>query len=636
MNENTLNILGYDELKNQIKNFCMSNLGKTLLDKLVPFKNIRAIEKRLRETSEARYLIDHVGNIPLYGVYDINPFMEKVRKGNILQPEELIIIVDFLRGCRRIKKFMKNQTVYAPTLSQYTLSVLDLNHIEDVVNASIKNSMVDSNASKDLAKIRKKIYATEEKIQRKLKDTLISDRYKNYIQDHTITIKNDRYTIPFKASYKNKVDGNVVKLSSKGNTVFIEPKSICKFNDELNFLKTEEKAEEYQILAYITGIIAESLYNININIEFMGQFDMIVAKAKYSSCIKGIAPVINESGYIDLINVRHPLMEEECKPLNITIGKENRGVIITGPNAGGKTVALKTIGLSVLAVQSGIHIPAQIGSVISLFDKIYVEIGDNQSIANSLSTFSSHIKNIASIISNANKSSLVLIDEIGTGTEPNEGACLAIAILEELYLKGAIIVGTTHYERIKNYSKNHPHFINAHMKFDPNTLEPLYELIMGKSGTSNAFWISKKFGIHEKVLSRAKAYMYDEKYKYEMLDNNKIRTEQKKLEAVTNNEYLQRGDSVILLDGNKKGIVYKEKDKFNNIEVMVGKEFITVNIQRVRLNIKREYLYPPNYHIETLFKSYESLKEERDIKRGSKKTLKAVHKEIKNNKHKYK
>ncbi|WP_250861293.1 endonuclease MutS2 [Oceanirhabdus seepicola] len=634
MNINTFNTLGYNDFKEIIKGYCVSGLGKQLIDKMIPSSNLTVIQKKLRETSEARKILDDSRHIPLEGIYDIRALVEKVEKGGLLEAEEATHIGDFLRGCRKIKRFMVQQEAYAPVLSEYAYSMSELTNIEDEINRIIKNNKVDSSASKELSRVRRNMDATEGKIKEKLNKMLSSSHYSQYIQEFFVSMRNGRYVIPIKANYKNKVDGNIIDSSAKGTTVFIEPSSVSKLNSELSTLKYAEKAEEYQILAYLTGIIYEELREIKINIELIAEYDMISAKAKYSQRIDGIEPVINTRGYIKIVNGIHPLLEGDTVPLNFEVGDEYRSLIITGPNAGGKTVALKTIGILTLAMQSGVHVRANDGTELSVFDNVFVDIGDNQSIKNALSTFSSHMKNISDILDQANNSSLILFDEIGTGTEPNEGTGLAIAILEELYYYGAITVATTHYADIKRYAYEHPEFQNAHMKFNPDTLEPLYKMVIGEGGESNALWISKKVGVKESVLKRAKGYIDDKKYEYNLVKRSKLRNDEisriiSKKESI---EFEYRvGDQVILLENGQKAIVYNERDKLNNIVVLIGDEYKEVNIKRVKLNIKREKLYPEDYDFDILFKAYKDRKLEHDLKRGSKKAIKKIQKEIRNN-----
>lgn len=631
MNINTLNKLQYNELKEIVKSYCVSGLGKNLIDWLQPSSSLKVVESRLSETSEGRVLLDIVGHIPLEGIFNIKGIIENIEKGAILEPEELTKICNFLRGCRKIKDFMKEKEFYTPTLSSYGESITEFKSIEEEIEFSIRGSLVDSNASKELKKIRRYIENAESKIQEQLDKFLKNSVNKSYIQEFFVSKRNGRYTIPIKAAFKNQVPGTIVEASSKGCTVFIEPSVISKNTAELVGLKSEESMEEYKILSYLTGLIFDNSKEIKINIEVIAEYDMIFAKAKYSRAIGGIAPKINDYGYIDIAGGKHPLLKGNIVPLDVNIGTNYRALIITGPNAGGKTVVLKTVGLLTIAVQSGFHIAAKNGTEISVFEKIFVDIGDDQSIENSLSTFSSHVKNLAEIINSSNKSTLVLCDEIGSGTEPNEGAGLAIAILEELYHKGCIIMATTHYGEIKNFSKRHSDFENAAMQFENNTLEPLYKLITGKSGESNALWISKKMGIRDSILERAKKYAEDKDYNLDIIKDSKVK--KKKVEEEINgikNYTYKIGDKVLLLEYSDFAIVYKPVDNFNNITVLYKDDFLEVNEKRLKLEIMAEDLYPADYDFNTLFVDYQKRKLERDIERGSKKALKKIQKEIRN------
>ena len=633
MNIETIEKLQLNEVKELIKVHCVSSLGKELIDKINPSSNLSILRRKLNENIEARRIIENSNYIPLEGLFNISPIIDKVEKGMILEPNELIKMEDFLRGCRKIKKFMADKEFYSPTLSSYSLNITECLNIEEEINYCIKNNKVDSCASKELKKIRRSIDIAEGRVKEKLNKFLTSSNNKKYIQEFIISKRDERYVIPIKASYKNEVDGVVLDTSSKGQTVFIEPSSVSKYSMELISLKSEEIAEEYKILSYLTELISEKISNIKLNIEVIGEYDMVFAKAKYSLNNNCITPKINNNGYINIVNGKHPLLKGNVVPLNFIIGKDYRSLIITGPNAGGKTVALKVVGILTLMTQCGFDIPCNEESEISIFDNIFVDIGDNQSIENALSTFSSHIKNIANIMNKSNNSTLILFDEICSGTEPNEGAGLAIAILEELYLKGCITVASTHYGEIKKFALLHPEFENAGMMFDKDTLEPLYKLTIGKSENSNALFISKKMGISEKVLLKSKDYINDKSYNFDLLDRNKIN---KKVETVVENkEYYnlyEKGDKVKLLDYDDYGIVYEEMDKYNNIKVLYKNDFIEVNIKRVNPYLKAKDLYPADYDLNSLFTSYKDRKLEKDIARGSKKALKKIQKEIKSNK----
>ncbi|HIW38934.1 MAG TPA: endonuclease MutS2, partial [Candidatus Jeotgalicoccus stercoravium] len=501
MNENTFEKLEYNELKELVKSYCVSSLGKALFDKQAPSSNLKVVEHRLKETTEARKILDSGAKMPFMNVSNIDFLVDKVEKGIILTAEELVYVNDFLRGCRRIIDFMSTKEFLAPTLSSYVNSMTELRSLEEEISIAIKNNRVDSHANKELKRVRSFIDGNEMKIKDKLNKYINSN--KNYVQEGIISVKNDRYTVPIKASYKNQVNGTIIELSSKGTTAYVEPSVVRKLSDELEGLKAEEAMIEYQILATLTGLINDNLHKININIDLIAQYDMINARARFSKSIDGISPHINDYGKIKLLDCKHPLLTGDIVPLDFDIGKDYRSLVITGPNAGGKTIVLKTIGLITLATMSGFHISASEDTEVAVFDQIFVDLGDNQSLENALSTFSSHMKNLSDILPKANNNTLLLFDEIGSGTEPNEGAALAIALLEEFYHKGCITVATTHYGEIKRYSEMHSDFMNAAMQFNQETLEPLFQLQIGKSGDSNALWISRKMKVPEHVLTRA-------------------------------------------------------------------------------------------------------------------------------------
>lgn len=632
MNHTTYEKLQYNELKEMVKSYCVSGLGKRQIDKLEPISNIKVVKNRLNETTEARAILDTDRHVPFLGITNIESSILHLEKGMILNPGELVSISDFLRGCRKIKRFMLDKKFFAPVLSAYANSMSEFEAVEEEINFSIKGNSIDSAASKKLKRIRQNIAIAEEKIKERLNKFLNSSANKNYIQDFFISKKDDRYTIPIKASYKNQVSGTIVEVSSKGSTVFMEPNTITKLNGELASLKAEEAMEEYQILSTLTGMILENLHPIKINIDLISQYDMVFAKAKFSKEIGGVAPKLNDYGYIKLIRAKHPLLTDEAVPLDFEIGKRYRSLIITGPNAGGKTIVLKTIGLLTLAVMSGFHIHANKETEIAVFENIFVEIGDNQSIENALSTFSSHMKNLSEIMGASNNNTLSLFDEIGSGTEPNEGAALAISILEEFYHMGCITVATTHYGEIKRFSEMHDDFMNAAMQFNSETLEPLYKLVIGKSGESNALWISKRMNMRENVLQRAKEYIENKEYRLARVNEQKIR-KPKIVTGQAEEKYdYQKGDRVTLLDFDDVGIVYKEMDKFYNVTVFYNEEFIEVNGKRLRLELRAKDLYPEGYDLETLFVDYSVRKMEHDIARGSKKALRKIQKEIRKNK----
>lgn len=630
MNLTTIEKIQFNQVKEQIERHCVSSLGKKRFKKLQLNAKPVVVTTRYNETEEARALLDAKLTMPFMGLSSIDVFMEQLEKGLLLEASSLIDVADFLRSGRMIRRFMEKHESLAPTLTMYARSITEFTEIEDEIYFSIKNGQVADEASKELRRIRRLIAEKESKIEERLSKFLKNKDNQKQIQEFFVSKKNERFTIPIKAAYKNQVAGTIIETSSKGTTVFIEPTAVTKLNDELAMLKVEESTEIYQILATLSGLILENLVPIQLNLETIAEYDMIFARGKYSRLIQGVTPKLNQRGYIHLVNAVHPLIEANAVPLNFTVGEDYRGLIITGPNAGGKTVVLKTVGLLALMTLLGIQLPADEGTEMGLFEGIFVDIGDSQSLENALSTFSSHIQNIADIMQVAPRNSLVLFDEIGSGTEPNEGAALAIAILEEFYQRGNIVVATTHYGEIKRYSEIHPDFINAAMAFDQATLTPLYQLLMGESGESNALWIAKKMNLKEHVIQQAQRYMEDKDYSLTKasIPKNKtmIDSQTERAESVS---LLKKGDRVLLLDYNEKGLVFEDNPLRETVTVFYRNDYHEVVPKRLKLEVLATDLYPLDYDLSTLFTSYTERKLDHDINRGSKKALKKIHREIK-------
>ena len=626
MNEQTLDKLQYNDLIQHVERYCISGFGRNLLRSQRPTSHLQTVNKRLQETSEARAILDATSHVPFIGVSDMEPLIGKISRGIQLEASELEAVADFFRGARKLKRFMAEQAFFAPLLSQYAGEMSEWRSIEEEIIQSIRGGRVVDDASKELKRVRKQIDILEGRIEERLNKFLKSAANREAIQDGFVTKKQDRFTIPIKASYKHKVAGAIVDTSSRGTTVFIEPEAVAKLNAELVVKRTEEAVEIYQVLATLTGMVAEALPTIEATLDVIAQYDMVFAKGKYSQTIDGIAPRVNGVGKIRLKQVRHPLLERAV-PLDFSLGETYRGLIITGPNAGGKTVVLKTIGLLSLMTMSGLHIPAHPDTDISTFDDVFVDIGDNQDMGSALSTFSAHMHNVANIMQKAGKRSLLLFDEIGSGTEPNEGAALAIAILEEAYQRGCLVVASTHYGEIKAYSESHPDFMNAAMQFDPDTLEPKYRLLIGQSGDSNALFIARKMKLPEKILKQASRYMHDKTYDQSLLDSSRL-TQDVVRPVVEPDQVLYKGDRVRLLETNQVGLVYAMDESLRQVTVYVDGTFSDHPLRRVRREAKALDLYPAGYDLETLFVDYRDRKEAHDFARGSKKALRRVEKEI--------
>lgn len=621
MNNETFEKTQFNEIKVQLSSYAISSFGKKRIENTQPHSKLSVVEKRLTETTEAKKLLDSSLHVPFMGLQSIEHITNQLEKGFVLTPQELLECADFLRSLRLIRQFFeKNQTV-APLLNRYGQGLNDFNEIEEEIYQVIRNGRIIDDASRELRRARRDIAETQDKIQELLKKFIRQNKEK--LQEAIITKRNDVFTVPIKSAYKKQLKGTIIELSSKGTTAYIEPSNVSRWNEQLVYHKMIEEAEVYQILATLTGLLAEALPLIQQNIEIIAEFDHIFARGKFSRELKGITPEINSDGYIHLVSATHPLINNAV-PLDLTIGEDYRGLTITGPNAGGKTVVLKTVALMSLMTMIGLQIPAKEGTEIAIFDQIFVDIGDAQSIENALSTFSGHMQNISEILRKTHKNSLILLDELGSGTEPNEGAALAIAIMEEFYQKGSILITTTHYGEIKRFAEQHPDFITAAMDFDAEHLTPKYRLLIGQTGESNALWIAKKMAISEQIITKAQNYFNDRSYD---LEKKSFKTKTKKQPTAADEMSYYKGDKVFLLEQQKAALVYQEIPFTENVKVFLDNTFIEVPKRRMKLEFRATELYPADYELENLFEDFHTRKERRDIDRGSKKAQRKLRKE---------
>lgn len=626
MNPQTLINLQFNQIKNEVQAKAIGNYSKTRIKETMPQTNLATVKAWQQETQEARLILDSNQHVPFMGLSRIDALISQVKKGMILLPRDLIEYADFLRSSRMINHFFEKNQYQTPLLYQYSKSLPSLLEIEEEIYQKIQNQKVVDTASKNLKKVRKQVREKEKDIQDKLMKFLKHSSNQEMIQDAMIVQKEDHYTVPIKASYKNKVAGNVIEQSNKGTTVFVEPNAVAKLNEQLMMLKVEEVAEEYQVLAELTGLLADKEGIIEFITETITAFDVIFARAKFSRDINGVTPSVNKSETIVIKQGMHPFLPRGAVPLDFALGEHHRGLVITGANAGGKTVVLKTVGLLTLMTMFGLQIPVQLGTNIAVFDDVFVDIGDQQSMENALSTFSGHMTNIAAILNQANRHTLVLLDEIGSGTEPNEGAALAIAIMETLYAKGSLVVTTTHYGEIKRFAEEHEDFVPAAMEFDRETLTPKYILRLGESGDSQALWIAKKVNMRPALIQRAQAYIDSKDYQTEKKEFAKTEV-QPEMGKVTKNSF-GKGDRVLLTENQKNGLVY-EDDGSDKLSVYVDKEIVEVPRQRIQLLLTADELYPEGYDLEILFADYQTRKVRRDLDRGSKKAQKQLDKEMK-------
>lgn len=510
MNQKALETLEYKKIIAQLKREMGSAASAKLADELTPLTSEKIIKEELRSTTEAVDLIVRKGPLPTGGLYDIREALLLAKKGGSLTMRQLLEVQNVLGISSEVVNFMHDDAL--PEL-KYIGEMVDLivefTALEKEISRCIltEDEMAD-NASPKLKDIRRSIHQQNQAIKNKLSRIITSSSNKTYLQDAIVTMRDGRYVIPVKQEYRSFFPGMVHDQSKGGATLFIEPQGVVDLNNKLRELEVEEQLEIARILAELSSRVAEHYREIRSNLELLTKLDFIMAKGKLSCKMHASEPKIDTDGELRLISARHPLIEyKKAVPVDIRIGGDYRTLIITGPNTGGKTVSLKTAGLLVMMAQSGLHIPASHASTLPIFGEVFADIGDEQSIEQSLSTFSSHMKNIVSIIDKASYDSLVLVDELGAGTDPTEGAALAIAILERFYDSGALTMATTHYNELKKYALATSGVENAAMEFDVETLTPTYRLLIGVPGKSNAFEISKKLGLSESVIERASEHI---------------------------------------------------------------------------------------------------------------------------------
>ena len=510
MNQKALETLEYRKIIAQLKREMGSAASAKLADELTPLTSEKIIKEELRSTTEAVDLIVRKGPLPTGGLYDIREALLLAKKGGSLTMRQILEVQNVLGISSEVVAFMHDDAL--PEL-KYIGEMVDLivefTALEKEISRCIltEDEMAD-NASPKLKDIRRNIHQQNQAIKNKLSRIITSSSNKTYLQDAIVTMRDGRYVIPVKQEYRSFFPGMVHDQSKGGATLFIEPQGVVELNNKLRELEVEEQLEIARILAELSSRVAEHHREIRSNLELLTKLDFIMAKGKLSCKMHASEPKIDADGELRLISARHPLIEyKKAVPVDIRIGGDYRTLIITGPNTGGKTVSLKTAGLLVMMAQSGLHIPASHASTLPIFGEVFADIGDEQSIEQSLSTFSSHMKNIVSIIDKASYDSLVLVDELGAGTDPTEGAALAIAILERFYDSGALTMATTHYNELKKYALATSGVENAAMEFDVETLTPTYRLLIGVPGKSNAFEISKKLGLSESVIERASEHI---------------------------------------------------------------------------------------------------------------------------------
>ena len=519
MKERTLRILEFNKVKNKLRNYAVTSGGKELIDALSPYNSIYEVENKLEETNEALDILIKKGTPPFEGLHETKEELERAGKGGTLNPGQLIKIGSMLRCSRRFKEYVsrKEEEIGYKHLEDLAYILVPLKNLENEINSAIiSEDEISDKASGTLYNIRRSLKEKNSSVREKINSIVRANS--KYLQDSLYTMRGDRYVVPVKSEYKGAVPGLVHDQSSTGATLFIEPISLVNLNNEIKELMLKEKAEIERILSDLSAKVHDNIDALRSNSNILRELDFIFAKGKYASSLNAIKPAVRNDRSFDILGGKHPLIDPKVVvPSDIYLGEEFTTLMITGPNTGGKTVTLKTVGLLHLMALSGLLIPAKDGSSIGFFKNIFADIGDEQSIEQSLSTFSSHMTNIVTILESASFDSLILFDELGSGTDPTEGAALAVAIIETLNKRGCRIIATTHYSELKGYALRTVGVENASVEFDVETLKPTYRLLIGVPGKSNAFEISKRLGLSNDVILKAKDFMSEENLQFEVL-----------------------------------------------------------------------------------------------------------------------
>ncbi|WP_281885219.1 endonuclease MutS2 [Paenibacillus sp. YYML68] len=520
-NEKILNTLEFHKVLDRCANHASTQLGEELLRELMPSGDFEEVKKRLQATDEAVNVDRLKGGAPFGGIRNIRSALHRARIGGVLNAAELLDIQLTSQGGRRLAKYLADvhDDYPLPLLMSITEQLTDHKAMEDRIRLCIdENAAVVDSASPELARIRQELRNSESKARERLEQMVRTPSIQKMLQDNLVTLRNDRYVIPVKQEYRGHFGGMIHDQSASGATLFIEPEAVVQMNNKVRELRFKEEAEVEKILRMLTSLVADHVDTLLVNLEVLAELDFIFAKAGLAREMKATLPVLNDRGFMKLKKARHPLIVlDQVVPIDIELGNKYSSIIVTGPNTGGKTVSIKTIGLLSLMAMCGLFVPAEEGSQLCVFDAIYADIGDEQSIEQSLSTFSSHMTNIIRILKEMTPKSLVLIDELGAGTDPAEGSALAISILDYIHRMGCRIVATTHYSELKAYAFDRPGVINASMEFDVQTLRPTYRLLVGVPGRSNAFAIAERLGLPKPIIDNARGQVGEEDQRVESM-----------------------------------------------------------------------------------------------------------------------
>ncbi len=617
-------IIEFDKIKEMWMELAVTDKAREQIANTSYLLEENELKKCLKDTTNSRKFIEKCGTPPLTSIDEVKEIMMRASKGECLNPYQLERIEKILIAIRRLKDYLIRGKQYENSLAYYEENLNDAKEVQEEISRKIRNGEVSDYASKQLLEIRGDIARYEEKMKQKVEQVIRAN--KDSMTDNYSTFRNGRLCIPVKKEYKWKIAGSVIDKSSTGNTLFIEPVSIAKMYEEIQELKIQEENEIYRILYVLTAMVADYELIMEENIRMMEKLDYIFSKGKLSLDMDAVEPEINLERKIELKNARHPLMDRNLNvPLQIQLNKEVKGIVITGPNTGGKTVAIKTVALNCFMAQSGLHVTCEEAN-ICMNSAFLCDIGDGQNLSENLSTFSAHIKNVLEIIKEVDRDGLVIMDELGSGTDPTEGMGIAIAILEELRQSDCLFLVTTHYPEVKDYADKAETVVNARMEFDKETLKPTYQMVIGEAGESCAFYIAEKLGMSTKMLKTAIHAAYGEKaveaYHLEGRDElvqkkkvSKIKKKKKVSNMVNLSEKYHIGDSVMIYPDKKIGIVCEPINEKGVLRVQLPNKKIWINHNRVKLHVAATELYPDDYDFSIIFDTVENRKIKHDMNR---------------------
>lgn len=664
----------FDKIKEAWSRLCVTGGAKEKVESLSFYLSESELRKQMRDTTDGRELIDKLGAPPLPELEELKEIVVAAEKGDCLTPYQLERVEKMLVAVKRLQSYLERGKMYENPVAYYAENLDGLEDLRGEIYRQIRGGEVDDYASRELGQIRGQMGKCEEQMKQKAEGIMRS--CKEYMADNYYTFRNGRLCVPVKKEYKLKVQGTVIDKSATGNTLFMEPSGVSKYYEEMHLLKISEENEVYRILYTLTAMVAEGAGILKENMAVIEKLDFIFSKGKLSADLGGVEPSINLERRIVLKNARHPLMDRNTNvPLQFKIGGEVQGIVITGPNTGGKTVALKTVMLNCLMAQCGLHVTCEEAD-ICMNSAYLCDIGDGQSLTENLSTFSAHIKNVLKVLQEVDKESLVVLDELGSGTDPVEGMGIAVAILEELKKSGCLFLATTHYPEVKEYAEEAEHVVNARMTFDKETLCPTYQMIIGEAGESCAFYIAGRLGMPEEMIrtvvrraygeSAARNYLFGERdvrdyrfgegavrnylfgegavrndpfgegavrncpfeegaaQSYQLGENaggpirkegSKIKRAKKGKDASALSDKYAVGDSVMVLPDKKIGIVCKPVNEKGVLRVQLPGKKIWINHKRVRLHVAAAELYPEDYDFSIIFDTVENRKKRHVMER---------------------